>query len=113
MQYITFHLVKTSYAIRSLQLGKNQSLNEFSFPLCFALWIFLSIYKWKLNENLIFFFSYLFDVLKYFSRYSLVPNCTGEGGQIPNFGKKPPQVHLIIIRECPKNTPPPYFKKSW
>ena len=22
-----------------------------------------------------------------------------EGGQIANFGKKPPQVHLIIIRE--------------
>ena len=26
-------------------------------------------------------------------------------GQIANFGKKNPQVHLIIIREPPKNKP--------
>ena len=33
--------------------------------------------------------------------YSSVPNCTGGegGGQIADFGKKTPQVHLIIIRE--------------
>ena len=28
------------------------------------------------------------------------------GGQIANFGEKNPQVHLIIIRESPKNIPP-------
>ena len=30
-----------------------------------------------------------------------------QGGQIANFGEKNPRVHLIIIREWPKNTPPP------
>ena len=29
------------------------------------------------------------------------------------FWKKTPQAHLIIIREWPKNTPPPHFKNSW
>ena len=39
--------------------------------------------------------------LIYFS-YSFLSNCKwggGGGGQIANFGKKIPQVHLIIIRE--------------
>ena len=30
-------------------------------------------------------------------------------GQIANFGKKNLQVHLIVIREWPKNTPTPPF----
>ena len=31
--------------------------------------------------------------------------------QIANFWEKNPQLHLIIIRKCPKNNPD--FKKSW
>ena len=34
----------------------------------------------------------------------------GEGGESNwNFGRKIPQVHLIIIREWPKNNPRPLF----
>ena len=36
--------------------------------------------------------------------YSFVPNWWG--GQIANFAKKPPQVHLIIKRERPKSNTP-------
>ena len=32
----------------------------------------------------------------------------GGGGQIANFGEKNPRIHLIIIRELPKSTPPPF-----
>ena len=39
------------------------------------------------------------DVLHNFNKYSFVPNCKRGGGQIANFEKKTPQVHLIIIRE--------------
>ena len=36
-------------------------------------------------------------------------NCKGKGeGQIADFWGKTPQVHLIIIREWPKNNPPPF-----
>ena len=31
--------------------------------------------------------------------YSFVPNCRVGVGQIANFGKKTPQVHLTIMRE--------------
>ena len=31
--------------------------------------------------------------------HSSVPNCRGGRGQIAHFGKKTPQVHLIIIKE--------------
>ena len=42
--------------------------------------------------------------------YSSVPNCKGVKLQIS--GKKTPQVHLIIVREQPKNNPH-HFHKSW
>ena len=38
--------------------------------------------------------------------YSFVRSCKGGGGiNLQIFGKKTPQVHLIIIREWPKNNP--------
>ena len=37
----------------------------------------------------------------------------GDGSQIANFGKKPPQTHLISIWEWPKNPPVAIIRKSW
>ena len=43
----------------------------------------------------------------------LVPNCRWGGVKLQILGKKTHQVHLTIIRERPKSTPPPpNFKKS-
>ena len=39
--------------------------------------------------------------------YSFAPNCSRGRVQISNFWRKEkPQVHLIIIKEWPKNSPP-------
>ena len=46
---------------------------------------------------------------KSFSR-KFVPNCSG--GSNLNFWRKNRQIHLIIIREGPKNLPPHHCKKS-
>ena len=46
-----------------------------------------------------------------FLKYSFVPNCRGGGGQIAHFLENNPQVHLILVREIPKNNPL-HFKKS-
>ena len=48
----------------------------------------------------------------YDSSYSFVTNCSGEGGgfKLQILGKKTLQVHLIIIREWPKNNPPPILR---
>ena len=39
--------------------------------------------------------------------HSFVPNCRGGGGQNCKFLGKNPQVHLINIKEWPRNPPPP------
>ena len=50
----------------------------------------------------------------YLTHYSFVHNCsTGGRGVNCKFLGKNPQVHLIIIREWPKNTTTPHFKKPW
>ena len=37
--------------------------------------------------------------------YYFVTDCTEVGGKIANFWEENPWVHLVIIRESPKNTP--------
>ena len=46
-----------------------------------------------------------FDSACDFPRQTIFFVFTKYEGQITNFGEKNPQVHLIIIREWPKNTP--------
>ena len=48
----------------------------------------------------------------YLTHYSFVHNCSTDGGRGVNckFLGKNPQVHLIIIREWPNNTPPPILR---
>ena len=52
-------------------------------------------------------FEYLFHQSTYM-KYSFVPNCRGGAVQFKSFGKKPTQLHLIIIRQWPKNNHPTF-----
>ena len=61
------------------------------------------------NRHLVdFYSSYLLDFVCFirFTIYNTLLFLIVGGGQIANFGEKYPQVHLIIIREWPKNNPP-------
>ena len=62
----------------------------------------------SVKSQLLFYFYRSF----FFNCITLLFLIVGRGDQITKFGKKNPQVDLIIIREWTKNPPLPYFQKS-